>query len=902
MDLWGPYKTKTLLGASYFLTILDDHSRCTWTYLIQNKMQVFKVIESFFAMVNTQFHTQIKCIRSDNGTEIIQDQCTSFFLSKGVLHQKSLAGVPQQNGRVERKHKHLLEVARALKFHAHMPTKFWGDCILTATFLINHLPSSVLNWTAPFEILYKQSPDYSMLKVFGCLCYAHTRTKDKFMPRAARCVFLGYSFGQKGYKVYDLTTHKCFVTRDVLFKEDIFPFKPTSTAIPSPHTSTTTSLISLHDSDHVSSHTSDPITPPTSSLLRPQSTATHLSPLLHSSLIFASNSSESSLPHHNSTQHNSVIQPDSIPTSSTQHNSIHNSPDINPDPSSTIHITSVPSSSISVPPPRHSTRIVKPPTKFNDFICPTLPNSTSSFSFFANIHSAKVEPSTYYQASVFPEWQVAMQKELDALEANNTWELQKLPHGKKAIGSKWVFKIKYNPDGTVERYKARLVATGYQQVEGKDFTHTFSPVAKIATVRIIISLATAKHWPLCQLDINNAFLHGYLDEEVFMKPPLSYKKAGVDDVCRLKRSLYGLKQASRQWNKELSKFLLGLGFVQSKQDYSLFTRTLDGEFIIILVYVDDMVLTGTNQSQIDQIKRALDQAFTIKDLGEMKYFLGIEVIRDASGTVLSQRKYISDIIKDLKLDSSKPVSSPLPKGLGLSTDLGECLDDPEIYRRLIGRLLYLNITRPDISYATQHLSQFLSCPRKPHLQAAMYVVRYLKHTINMGLFYSSSCDLSLTAYSDADWSSCLFSSRSLSAYCIFLGNHLVSWKTKKQRTVSKSSAEAEYRSMSSTASEIVWVEGLLQDLYVPVKLPIFMYCDNQAAQHIAQNPVFHERTKHLKRDCHYVREQVEAGFLQTVHVNSSSQLFDLLTKPLPGPQHHILASKLGLVNCSTSPA
>lgn len=448
------------------------------------------------------------------------------------------------------------------------------------------------------------------------------------------------------------------------------------------------------------------------------------------------------------------------------------------------------------------------------------------------------------------------------------------------------------------RHKARLVATGYQQVAGEDFTHTFSPVAKLATVRIIISLAIARKWPLCQLDINNAFLHGYLDEEVFMKPPLGYSKAKHGEVCRLKRSLYGLKQASRQWNKELSKFLFNLGFVQSKQDYSLFTRDLDGEFVVILVYVDDMVLTGTSSSQISDIKLALDKAFTIKDLGNLKYFLGIEIIRNESGILLSQRKYITDIIKDLNLTHTRAVSSPLPKGLGLSTDIGEVLEEPEVYRKLIGRLLYLNITRPDLSYATQHLSQFLSCPRKPHLQAALYVVRYLKSTVNMGLFYSADCDLKLTAYSDADWSSCMFSSRSLSAYCIFLGSHLVSWKTKKQKTVSKSSAEAEYRSMSSTASELVWVEGLLQDLHVHVPLPIFMHCDNTAAQHIAQNPVFHERTKHLKRDCHYVREQVESGFIQTAHVSSSSQLADLLTKPLSGPQHLLLASKLGLVDCS----
>ncbi|XP_019102930.1 uncharacterized mitochondrial protein AtMg00810-like [Beta vulgaris subsp. vulgaris] len=281
-----------------------------------------------------------------------------------------------------------------------------------------------------------------------------------------------------------------------------------------------------------------------------------------------------------------------------------------------------------------------------------------------------------------------------------------------------------------------------------------------------------------------------------MKPPLGYDKATSDEVCHLKRSLYGLKQASRD---------------------------LQGEFIVLLVYVDDMLLTSTSQTQIDEIKVALDQAFTSKDLGELKYFFGIEIIKNTSGIMLSQKKYILDMIKDLNLDHSRPVSTPLPKGLGLSTELGDVLEEPEQYRKLVGRLLYLNITRLDLSYATQHLSQFLSCPRKPHLQAAMYVVRYLKSTLHLGLFYSATSDDVVKSYSDADWRTCLFTSRSLSAYCIFVGNHLVSWKTKKQKTVSKSFAEAEYGSMSSTASKVVWLEGLLQDLKVHVSLPIYLY-------------------------------------------------------------------------------
>ena len=745
IDLWGPYRVKTLHGASYFLTILDDFSRTTWIFLLNNKSQVYRTIASFLTLIETQYNKKVLSVRSDNGTEIIQDQCLSLFANKGIFHQKSIAGVPQQNGRVERKHKHLLEVARSLKFHSHLPSRFWGECLLTATYLINKIPTPILNWKSPFEILTGQIPDYDYLRVFGCLCYAHNmdRKRDKFSPRAVKCVFIGYPYGQKGYKVYNIATKKCFVTRDVIFKEDLFPFKSDSTIDVPVHNSN----ISLVD---FSSH---PLQP---------------------NLINSSSSDSNNPSSDNNSNNDTSFSSSSLPVISSPIAS--NSPSV---PNSVIHASnhgshsettsSIPSHNLSDPPPntnlvpiiRHSTRQSKPPAKLQNYICPTLPSSSShSFSVSSSPPSPIVEPFSYKQACLVPEWRDAMNKELSALENNDTWCLTSLPSNKKAIASKWIFKVKYNPDGTVERYKARLVAVGYQQVPGKDYTDTFSPVAKIATVRIVISLATAKGWPLCQLDINNAFLHGFLDEEVYMHPPLGYDKAQDGEVCKLKRSLYGLKQASRQWNKELSKFLLDHGFIQSCQDYSLFTRHLDGEFVVLLVYDDDIVLTGTSQTQIDSMKVDLDKAFTIKDLGTLKYFLGVEVIRSDSGVLLSQRKYIHDIIQSFQLSDCKNVNAPLPKGLGLSTDEGDILDNPETYRQLVGRLSYLNITRPDLSYATQHLSQFLSCPRRPHYQAAIHVVKYLKSTIDLGLFYSANNDLQLKAYSDADWSSCVFSCKS----------------------------------------------------------------------------------------------------------------------------------------------
>ncbi|KAK9681638.1 hypothetical protein RND81_10G017000 [Saponaria officinalis] len=245
---------------------------------------------------------------------------------------------------------------------------------------------------------------------------------------------------------------------------------------------------------------------------------------------------------------------------------------------------------------------------------------------------------------------------------------------------------------------------------------------------------------------------------------------------------------------------------------------------------------------------------------------------------------------------------PLPRGLKLAVDSGEPLEEPGCYRRLIGRLLYLGLTRPDISYSVQHLSQFLVQPRQPHWQAAIHVVRYLKSTLNRGLFYPSQSDLTLEAYCDADWGQCAFTSKSLSGYCIFLGKSLISWKTKKQKTVSKSTTEAEYRSMSYATSEVVWVENILQDLRVCVPKPIPLYCDNKAATHIAQNPVFHERTKHLDIDCHYVRDKLQDGFLVPQFVRTKQQIADIMTKALGGHQHSELVLKLGLVDNGESPA
>ncbi|CAM8902581.1 unnamed protein product [Rhodiola kirilowii] len=491
-----------------------------------------------------------------------------------------------------------------------------------------------------------------------------------------------------------------------------------------------------------------------------------------------------------------------------------------------------------------------------------------------------------------------METEIQALQSNNTWQVMQLPSGKNAISSKWIFRVKRHSNGTIERYKARLVARGFSQEEGLDYNETFAPVVKMTTVRTVIALASSKNWPLFQLDVDNAFLHGALDEEVYMSfPPGFFKQEKhMGMVCKLNKSLHGLKQAPRQWFSRFSDALLTYGFQQSSQDHSLFTYNHNGDFLILLVYVDDVVITGTSTALIDSVKAFIHSEFKIKDLGHLKYFLGIEVARSSSGIFINQRKYILDLLSEVGLLACKPSTTPMDTKQKLALSTAEKLTDPTEYRRIVGKLVYLHVTRPDIAFPIHVLSQFLANPTTEHLQAATRVLRFLKNAPAQGLFYPTGAPLLLEAFCDADWASCPISRRSTSGFCIKLGPCVISWRTKKQSTVSRSSAESEYRAMAQTCYELVWIVALLRDLHIHVPQPIVLHCDNNATNHIARNPVFHERTKHNELDCHLVRQHFSSDFINPQYIDSLSQPADLFTKALPADALHKFASKLGVSN------
>uniref|UniRef100_A0A2N9GS30 Reverse transcriptase Ty1/copia-type domain-containing protein n=1 Tax=Fagus sylvatica TaxID=28930 RepID=A0A2N9GS30_FAGSY len=480
----------------------------------------------------------------------------------------------------------------------------------------------------------------------------------------------------------------------------------------------------------------------------------------------------------------------------------------------------------TAPEPRRSHWVSTLPSHLRDF---------HYFSAFATLH----EPHTFREASSDPLWQQVMKEELDA-----------------------------------------LLKTEY----GIDYEETFAPVARLSSVRTLIAVSASRHWPLFQMDVKNAFLNGELTEEVYMQLPPSFSQPPgfSHKVCRLRRALYGLKQAPRAWFAKFSSTISQHGFSASSYDSALFFRRSDHGITLLLLYVDDMIITGDDVQGIQDLKHFLGQHFEMKDLGPLSYFLGLEVSSSSDGYYLTQAKYTSDLISRAGITDSKIIDTPIEYNNRLNTHDGEPLPDATLLQ--LGVLFTSLSLRPDISYAVHIVSQFMAAPRSLHYAAVLRILRYLKGTLFHGLHFSSQSSLTLQAYSDADWAGDPTDRRSTTGYCFLLGDSLISWRSKKQSVVARSSTEAEYRALADTTAELFWLRWLLQDLGIDCSTAVLIHCDNRSAIQIAHNDVFHERTKHIEIDCHFVRHHLLQDTLQLRSMSSQDQLADIFTKPMP-PGH-----------------
>ncbi|GKA96098.1 ribonuclease H-like domain-containing protein [Tanacetum coccineum] len=462
-----------------------------------------------------------------------------------------------------------------------------------------------------------------------------------------------------------------------------------------------------------------------------------------------------------------------------------------------------------------------------------------------NVSVVSPLPKSYRDAFTDPIWKNAMHDEYTALIKNNTWTLVPRQPDTNIVRCMWLFRHKYLADGTLSRYKARLVANGSTQLKGVDVDETFSPVVKPGTIRTVLSLVASRHWPIHQLDVKNAFLHSDLSETVYMHQPLGFwDSVHPDFVCLLQRSLYGLKQVSRAWFQRFASYITRIGFSHSRCESSLFIYRQGTATAYLLLYVDDIVLTDSSERLLQQIISSLHQEFTMTDLGSLNYFLGISVTRDSSGLFLSQNKYALEILDRAHMASCNPSRTPVDTESKLGSD-GDHVSDLTLYQSLAGSL---------------------------------QILRYVRGTLDYGLQLFSSSTTDLVAYSDVDWAGCPTTRRSTSGYCVFLGNNLLSLSSKRQPTLSRSSAEAEYHGVANVVAETCWLRNLLRELHTPLSSATLVYCDNVSAVYLSCNPVQHQRTKHIEIDIHFVRDMVAAGQVRVLHVPSRFQFADIFTK------------------------
>ena len=498
-------------------------------------------------------------------------------------------------------------------------------------------------------------------------------------------------------------------------------------------------------------------------------------------------------------------------------------------------------------------------------------------------------------------WKAACQEEYDSLIDNEVWELSELPKDKKPVGCKWVFKIKYGSDGKIDRYKSRLVAKGFTQQHGYDYEETFSPTLKFASLRVLLAVAVQMDMKIHQMDVKTAFLHGELTEEVFMEQPEGFIKPGRENcMLRLKKAIYGLKQASRCWNATFCNFTLKAGFDQSKHDPCIFTRQgvkMEG-LTIIAVYVDDIIIMSKAQSEIATIKDELSKAFRMKDNGELNYILGVHVEQEPGLIRIHQKTYIENLLLKFRLDDCNPVTTPCDMSVHHQANDGfSNAADPSLYRSMVGCLLHAAIvSRPDISFAVGVMSRFNSAPTNAHLTGVKRIYRYLKKTLSLGLvyMYKHRNDDELIGFSDADWAGCQDTRRSTSGNVFMLCGAAVSWRSKQQSSVSLSTAESEYQALTPAAQEAIWLRNILSDLKISDVKPTVIKEDNRSALALAMNPVMHARSKHIDIKVHFIRECIKKRVITLEYCKTTDMLADIFTKGLPRDAHVKICNKLGL--------
>lgn len=840
-DLCGPMPCSSLSGAKYFLLFIDDYTRKTFVYFLTKKSEVFDKFKQFKVLVENQTNKRIKILRSDNGGEYTSSVFQAYLKANGIRHQTTVPGSPQQNGVAERANRTVLEAARCMLQDAGLKKEFWAEAVNTAVYIKNRCPTKAVMGTTPEEKWSGKKVSVSHFRIFGTVAYALNPNRSKLDSKCKSYIFVGYCEETKGYRLIDpLFPTKCIKAREVTFLEN-----KTIKSVPhdNNHNESVHIFTQIHNDVDTSNETgqSDPISVHTeTSIANNMSDTTLVQNTLRDSII-AIDDSDSSYEHDDSADETYIPEEQSTGSSEYEDSILQN---------------------------------------------------------FMVRKSEIDAPQTVQEALRGPDadhWKEAMSCEYNSFVQNKCWTLTNRQKSQKPVKCKWVFKLKRGLNGELLRYKARLVAKGCTQQHGIDYEETFSPVVRYSTIRTLLSIAMEYDMKIEHLDVKTAFLNGELHETVYMEQPEGFTIKGQENkVFKLNKAIYGLKQASKAWYKKIDHVLCEkLKFNRSSSEPCVYFKSHNESFIIIALYVDDIILFSRcdDREKLD-IKVKLMKEFDITDLGPAHQVLGMRLCRDENKITLDQSNYIKHLLQKYKMEDCK--SSHTPMETGLKLPIGNQRDDTYDYRGLIGSLMYIAVcTRPDIAYAVGYLSQFNESFTEIHWKAAKRVLRYLKGTLHLSLAFKRS-NLDVTAYADADWGSNHVDRKSYTGYVFKIGESIVSWESRKQKTVALSSTEAEYIALSDSCKEGLFIRAFLKEI-VKKDVVLTIYNDNQSAQKLCKNSIYHARTKHIDVRHHFIRQFVNNNIIVIKYLCTNDMLADILTKPLCKIKHNKFVKQLMLL-------
>ena len=852
-DICGPFDAPSIGGEKYFITFTDDFSRYGYIYLLHDKSQSVNALEIYIQEVERQLDKKVKIIRSDSGGEYYgkydeSGQCpgpfAKFLEKHGICAQYTMPGTPHQNGVAERRNRTLMEMVRSMLSHSSLPISMWMYALRTAMYLLNRVPSKAVSKT-PFELWTGRKPSLRHLHVWGCPAKVRI-----YNPREKKLDFRTIS----GY----------FIGYPEKSKGYRFYCPNHSTRIVESGNARFIENCDISGSDQMRNVSIQEV--------RVQISVPKTSTIVVPELVSQPNKDQ-----------------EQQINDSTLHNENVNSEPMVIEPQSTIL--------------RRSQRERR--SSITDDYVVYLQESGIDLGIYN-------DPDSYTQAmqgNDSGKWFHAMEEELKSMDQNQVWDLVELPKGCKRVGCKWVFKTKRDSIGNIERYKARLVAKGFTQKDGIDYKETFSPVSKKDSLRIIMALVAHYDLELHQMDVKTAFLNGNLEEEIYMDQPEGFSVKGKEHmVCKLKKSIYGLKQASRQWYLKFNDTITSFGFQENTVDRCIYMKVSGSKFIFLVLYVDDILLATNDLGLLHQTKKYLSQNFEMKDMGEATYVIGIEIFRDKSQGLsgLSQKTYINKILERFNMEKCSAGVVPIQKG-----DKFNAMQCPKNelereqmrnipYASVIGSLMYAQTcTRPDISFAVRMLGRYQINPGLDHWKAAKKILRYLQGTKNHMLTYKRSDHLKVIGYSDSDFAGCVDTRKSTFGYLFLLAEGAISWKSAKQSVIAASTMEAEFVACFEATIHGLWLRNFISGLRIvdSIARPLKIYCDYSAAVFFSKNDKYSKGAKHMEIKYFAVKEEVQKQRVSIEHISTNLMIADPLTKGLSPKTFNEHVESMGILRC-----